>query len=79
MLPNPQEVFDELCKERFDTIDLKLTKIDTFLRGNGQLGVAVRLDRLEQSEGKRSRLAWTIVGACVAAGASLVVTVIKLL
>ena len=37
-------------------------------RGNGKDGVVLRLDRLEQTETKRSRLMWLILGGVLILG-----------
>lgn len=47
---------------------MQLSQVTTLLQGtNGQPGIVVRLDRLEQSEGRRSKLLWLAVGAALAA------------
>ena len=49
---------------------IQLSQVTTLLQGtNGQPGIVVRLDRLEQAESRRSRLLWVAVSA--AAGALL--------
>lgn len=51
----------------------KLDRIDKSIRGNGKLGINVRLDRLEQSATQQSRMAWVVIGSAVVAIASAVV------
>ena len=44
----------------------KLDKILKHLEGNGREGLIVRVDRLEQTEKRRSRLVWTVAAAVIA-------------
>ena len=62
----PSEQYEKVCKGEFSALHAKLDRMDEALRGNGKPGIQLRLDRLEGSESRRSRLLWLIVGAAVA-------------
>ena len=62
MCPNSEQ-YEQVCKGEFASIHKKLDKLDEAIRGNGKPGIQLRLDRLENSEAKRSRLLWLIGGA----------------
>ena len=47
------------------TIKSSCQRIETCLLGNGQPGLVVRTDRLEQKEKTRSRLLWLVVSGVV--------------
>lgn len=52
----------------------QLARMNTLLVGvNGSPGIVVRLDRLEQSEGRRTKLVWLALGAAASACAKLVI------
>ena len=57
--------YEQVCKDEFAAINVKLDRMDEALRGNGRPGVQLRLDRLEAAERSRSRLLWLIAGAAV--------------
>ena len=57
--------FEENWKRMESTLTAKLDKIDEDIRGNGKIGMNVRLDRLENSKGLASLWFWIIVGAAV--------------
>ena len=57
------EQYETVCKGEFASIHQKLDKMDEAIRGNGKPGIQLRLDRLENSESRRSRLLWLIAGA----------------
>ena len=57
--------YDRVCKGQFDSIHVKLDKLDEAIRGNGKPGIQLRLDRLEAAEAVRSRLMWIIAGSTV--------------
>ncbi len=46
--------YDRVCKGQFDSIHVKLDKLDEAIRGNGKPGIQLRLDRLESAEATRS-------------------------
>ncbi len=55
-------------EERLSTIQQQLTQFGTLLMGvDGKPGIVVRLDRIEQAEGKRSKFVWLAVGAAITA------------
>ena len=64
------EQYKAVCKQEFMEIKKSLSIIDKSLRGNGKVGMVVRIDRLEQAEATRSRLLWviatTVIGLLVA-------------
>jgi len=57
--------YDRVCRGQFDSIHVKLDKLDEAIRGNGKPGIQLRLDRLESAEATRSRLLWIIAGSTV--------------
>ncbi|MCC7350212.1 MAG: hypothetical protein IT446_06550 [Phycisphaerales bacterium] len=57
-------------QDQLDEIANRLEQIDQAIRGNGQPGIKIRLDRLERSAVIQSRLAWLIIGAGVAVAVS---------
>jgi len=57
------------CK-RYGDIFRGLDRLDAAIRGNGQPGINVRLDRLERDARRHSRILWLIAGAATAALAS---------
>ena len=66
------------CKNKLAEIYHKLDSLDTAIRGNGKPGILLRLDRLEQNEARRKRLAWFIIGAFVTAMVSLILEFFRL-
>lgn len=65
--------FQIACQRGFEELHRRLDRLDEAIRGNGQAGIKLRLDRLERSAKTQSRLAWLIIGAGIAAAASDVV------
>jgi hypothetical protein len=63
----------EHCENQFESIHLKLDRLDEAIRGNGKPGLQLRLDRLEQDARRQRRLIWVVVGAVTAAAASAAV------
>ena len=57
-------------QEHLRVIDQKLDRLDEAIRGNGKLGIILRLDRLEQNAKRQSKLIWLLIGAMMTAGAS---------
>ena len=53
------------CQKQFELIQTKLDHLDEAIRGNGEPGIKMRLDRLEQDAKRQSKLIWLIVGAVV--------------
>ena len=69
--------FQGTCERQFESIHRKLDRLDEAIRGtpgNGRHpGILLRLDRLEQSAARQSKLIWLIVGSLVTAlGSGLV-------
>jgi hypothetical protein len=42
--------YDRMCKAEFAAIHTKLDRLDEAIRGNGRVGIQLRLDRLEAAE-----------------------------
>ncbi len=59
--------YENICKDEFGQIHVKLDKLDESIRGNGKPGILVRLDRLEQKESKRNKFLWIVVGSLISA------------
>lgn len=57
--------YGKICKDEFTSIHGKLDKLDVAIRGNGKIGIQLRLDRLESAEAVRSRLLWIIAASTV--------------
>lgn len=55
-------------EERLTTITSQLAQLSTLLLGvDGKPGIVVRLDRIEQTEGRRSKFVWLALGAALTA------------
>ena len=71
----------EHYEQELGSINEKLDRIDTFLRGNGQPGVNVRLDRLEiqaqSSTWFRRVIAASVIGCTVPGAIYFVIGIIK--
>lgn len=52
-----------VCQREFAAIHAKLDRLDEAIRGNGRLGILLRLDRLESAEAVRSKLLWIITAS----------------
>ncbi len=59
--------YENICKDEFGQIHVKLDKLDESIRGNGKPGILVRLDRLERETAKRNKFFWVVAGALVSA------------
>lgn len=57
--------YERVCSGEFAAIHTKLDRMDEAIRGNGKLGIQLRLDRLEAAEAVRSKLLWIIAGSTV--------------
>ncbi len=55
---------DSNCAQ-FDELHNKLDRLDHAIRGNGEPGINIRLDRLEQNAIRHARWMWLIAGAGV--------------
>ena len=64
-LPECVEKLAQLAEASRDD-SAKLDKILKHLDGNGREGLIVRVDRLEQTERRRSRLVWTVAAGVIA-------------
>jgi len=63
--------YEEVCRNEFASIHVKLDKLDEAIRGNGKPGIQLRLDRLESADRMRSKLLWLIAGCMVVGAASI--------
>ena len=52
-----------VCQREFAAIHAKLDRLDEAIRGNGRVGILLRLDRLESAEAVRSKLLWIITAS----------------
>ena len=59
--------FEKHLEKMESSLTAKLDKIDEDIRGNGKLGMNVRLDRVENSQKLASRWFWIVVGAAAPA------------
>ena len=55
---------NDSCSQ-FDELHNKLDRLDHAIRGNGEPGINIRLDRLEQNAIRHTRWMWLIAGAGV--------------
>lgn len=76
MCPNSEQ-YEQVCKDEFGEIKDKLDRLDEAIRGNGEPGLKVRIDRLERAEAIRSRLLWLIAASTVTGTVSLVFQLIR--
>lgn len=60
------------CQREFAAIHAKLDRLDEAIRGNGRLGILLRLDRLESAEAVRSKLLWIITASVLSLAAAAV-------
>ncbi len=61
--------YERICRVEFRDIQTKLDRLDEAIRGNGRLGVQLRLDRLEGAEKTRRRVLWIVTGSTLALAA----------
>ena len=52
-------------ERQFEAIQTKLDRLDEAIRGNGKLGLLVRVDRLERDGRRQDKLIWLVTGALV--------------
>ena len=71
------EQYEQVCKQEFAEIKGKLDRLDEAIRGNGELGLKTRIDRLERSEAIRSKLLWLITASAVTIALSMAIEVIR--
>ena len=71
-----QTQYENTCKGEFAAVHGKLDRMDEAIRGNGELGIKTRLDRLERSDAIRNRLLWLITASAVTGAISLAGSVI---
>ena len=51
--------------ERLEGIEKSCKRVETSLLGNGQPGLVVRTDRLEQKEKLRAKILWLVISGVV--------------
>lgn len=63
-----------LLEEKIDNLTEKVSLLNKLLTGNGdpEKGVIVRLDRVEQTQGRQRKFIWAIVGAVITQAVSTV-------
>lgn len=66
--------YESVCKDEFSQLNSKLDQLDTAIRGNGKVGLATRVDRLEQEKLFRSKIMWFVLGSLGTALASTVIS-----
>ena len=76
MCPNSEQ-YEQVCKDEFGQINDKLDRLDEAIRGNGEPGLKVRIDRLERAEAIRSRLLWLIAASTVTGAVSMVFQLLR--
>ena len=57
----------------------KIDKLDEAVRGNGHPGINTRLDRLEHSERRRTKIIWILIAAAIASQIEIIVEWLNLL
>lgn len=72
-----EDRYEMVCKSEFAEIKTTLKAIDVAIRGNGQPGIQVRLDRLETSKRGTSKLLWMLVGAGISIVTGVVMKLLK--
>jgi len=55
--------YTEYCQQSFKVLFQKLDRLDEAIRGNGKIGIMIRLDRLEQRARRQGKLIWLLLGA----------------
>ncbi len=53
----------EHCRQSFKVLFQKFDRLDEAIRGNGKVGIVIRLDRLEQRARRQGKLIWLLLGA----------------
>jgi hypothetical protein len=56
------EQHDESLRRELDAIHETLKHLDEAIRGNGRMGLAMRIDRLEQIYVNNKRIYWLLIG-----------------
>jgi len=67
--------YETFCREQFQVVHHKLDRLDAAIRGNGNPGILVRLDRLEAVETFRSKVRWIIFGALLTGAGTLIASI----
>ena len=67
---------NDSCSQ-FDELHNKLDRLDHAIRGNGEPGINIRLDRLEQNAIRHARWMWLIAGAGVTSLVNILFTLIR--
>lgn len=61
-----QEIHDKI-----DSVDTKIDVLITCVKGNGKIGLVMKVDRLEQARKRHVKLIWVLIGGVVALIANL--------
>ncbi|AQT67941.1 hypothetical protein STSP2_01093 [Anaerohalosphaera lusitana] len=69
--------YENVCKDEFAQLTRKIDKLDDAIRGNGELGLKVRIDRLERAQATRNKLVWLITAAVITSSVSLLVQLVR--
>ena len=67
-----------ISQRELNDIHGKLDRLDEAIRGNGKPGLRQRMERVEEAERSRRRLAALVIGAFASAGASALLQVLQL-
>lgn len=62
-------------QNHFESIHDKLDKLDESIRGNGKVGIMIRMDRLEQTAKRQAKLIWLLLGS-VGAGITTAIAIL---
>jgi hypothetical protein len=65
-----------MCQQ-FDELHEKLDRLDHAIRGNGEPGINIRLDRLEQNAIRHARWMWLIAGAGVTSMVNILFSLLR--
>jgi hypothetical protein len=65
-----------MCKQ-LEQLHEKLDRLDHAIRGNGEPGINIRLDRLEQNAMRHARWMWLIAGAGVTSMVNILFSLLR--
>jgi hypothetical protein len=63
--------------QQFKELHDKLDRLDHAIRGNGEPGINIRLDRLEQNAIRHARWMWLIAGAGVTSMVNILFSLVR--
>lgn len=64
--------FEIWCRTELSKINTTLVRLDESIRGNGKLGIVVRLDRVEGVIGRQAKFLWIGLGIVFSIGVEMV-------